>query len=80
MSRKEISENVKRKLYAESMGRCMNPHCQKELFRINGDIIEKAHIDPYCKTANNSFENLVVYVLIVILILTKMQRLLLKKY
>mgnify|MGYP000476599993 FL=1 len=41
MSRKEISENVKRKLYAESMGRCMNPHCQKELFRINGDIIEK---------------------------------------
>ena len=60
MNRKKINENVKRKLYAESMGRCMNPHCQKELFRINGDIIEKAHIYPYCKTADNSFENLVV--------------------
>lgn len=53
MNRKKINENVKRKLYAESMGRCMNPHCQKELFRINGDIIEKAHIYPYCKTADN---------------------------
>jgi len=59
MSR-EISENVKRRLYAESMGRCMNPACQKELFCHNGDIIEKAHIDPYCKTADNSFENLVL--------------------
>lgn len=60
MGREEISENVKRMLYAESMGRCMNPNCLKELFRTNGDIIEKAHIDPYCKTADNSFENLVV--------------------
>lgn len=60
MSREEISENIKRRLYAESMGRCMNPNCLKELFVQNGDIIEKAHIDPYCKTADNSFENLVV--------------------
>jgi hypothetical protein len=60
MRREAISENVKRKLYAESMGRCMNPNCQTELFAKNGDIIEKAHIDPYCKTANNSFENLVI--------------------
>lgn len=59
MSR-EIAENVKRRLYAESMGRCMNPNCQIELFQNNGDIIEKAHIDPYCDTADNSFENLVV--------------------
>lgn len=59
MSR-EIAENVKRKLYAESMGKCMNPDCQIELFQDNGDIIEKAHIDPYCDTADNSFENLVV--------------------
>ena len=59
MSR-DISENVKRQLYAESMGRCMNPACKKVLFRQNGDIIEKAHIDPYCKTADNSFENLVI--------------------
>ena len=29
MRRKEISELVKRRLYAESIGRCMNPRCQK---------------------------------------------------
>lgn len=60
MSREEISENVKRRLYAESMGRCMKPDCQEELFKENGDIIEKAHIIPYCDTVDNSFENLIV--------------------
>lgn len=60
MNSRYIDESVKRKLYAESMGRCMNPNCQRELFCKNGDIIEKAHIDPYCKTADNSFENLVL--------------------
>ena len=59
MNREPIREDIKRKLYAECMGRCMNPDCQKELFNLNGDIIEKAHIDAYCKTADNSFENLV---------------------
>ena len=60
MCNRYIEENVKRRLYAESMGRCMNPNCCRELFCKNGDIIEKAHIDPYCDTADNSFENLVV--------------------
>ena len=60
MDRKSISVNVERRLYAESMGRCMNPACKKELFRVNGDVIEKAHIDPYCKTSDNTYENLVV--------------------
>lgn len=60
MSRKAISENVERRLYAESMGRCMNPDCQTDLFAEDGDIMERAHIDPYCKTADNSFENLVI--------------------
>ena len=55
-----IDEAVKRKLYAESMGRCMNPSCQRELFCKNGDIMEKAHIDPYCETADNSFDNLIL--------------------
>jgi hypothetical protein len=58
--RKPILENVKRKLYAESMGRCMNPNCQAELFLNNGDIAEKAHIIPYCETEDNSFENLIL--------------------
>lgn len=60
MGRDPINVNVQRRLYAESMGRCMNPACKKELFSQSGDLIEKAHIDPYCKTADNSFENLVV--------------------
>lgn len=60
MSRKPIEENVKRRLFAESMGRCMNPKCKAELFCGDGDIIEKAHIDSYCETEDNSFENLVI--------------------
>ena len=57
---RNLSESVERKLYAESMGRCMNPNCKEELFKMNGDIIERAHIIPYAKTADNSFENLVI--------------------
>lgn len=60
MNSRYVEESVKRKLYAESMGRCMNPNCQRELFCENGDIIEIAHIAPYCKTADNSFENLIL--------------------
>lgn len=60
MGRESIHENIKRRLYAESMGRCMNPSCQKELFINDGDIVEKAHIRPYCKDADNSYENLII--------------------
>lgn len=60
MARKAIPIDVERKLCAESMGRCMNPDCQAELFRKKGDVIEKAHITPYCKTADNVYENLVL--------------------
>lgn len=38
----------------------MNPTCQRELFIVDGDIIEKAHIRPYSEDADNSFENLVM--------------------
>lgn len=60
MARKAIPIDVERKLCAESMGRCMNPDCQAELFRKKGHVIEKAHITPYCKTADNNYENLVI--------------------
>lgn len=60
MARKEIPTNIRRRLYAECMGRCMNPNCKAPLFIGDGDNIEKAHIDPYSDTADNSFENLVV--------------------
>ncbi len=60
MSREKIPEKVLRRLYAESMGKCMNPECQTDLFVFDGDIIERAHLIPYCKTADNSFDNLVL--------------------
>lgn len=60
MNRKAIAENVKRRLWAESMGRCMNPDCRAELFINNSDIMEKAHIGAYYETEDNSYENLIV--------------------
>ena len=60
MSRIKIDRLVERRLYSEAMGRCMNPNCQVELFINDGDMIEKAHIDPYCETKDNAFENLVI--------------------
>lgn len=57
---RNVSTNIERKIYAESMGRCMNPECKEELFKQNGDIMEKAHIVPYCDTQNNSYENLII--------------------
>lgn len=38
----------------------MNPDCQEELFKVEGDIIEKAHIVDLCDTMDNSFDNLIV--------------------
>ncbi|WP_238593555.1 HNH endonuclease signature motif containing protein [Sulfurospirillum diekertiae] len=60
MARKAIPEYIQRRLYAESMGRCMNPACGKDLLLTNGDIVEKAHIIPHCDSADNSFENLIL--------------------
>jgi len=42
------------------MGRCMNPNCRAELFKTTGDTIERGHITPYCDTADNCFENLII--------------------
>ncbi|WP_330111681.1 HNH endonuclease signature motif containing protein [Cetobacterium somerae] len=60
MARPKTKEDIQRRLYAESMGRCMNPNCRKELFVDGGDIIERAHIIPFCDTKDNSFENLII--------------------
>ena len=60
MTRKQIPDNVKRRLWAESMGRCMNPDCLLTLFINDKDIAEQAHIVPYNKTQDNTFENLVI--------------------
>ena len=57
MSRKEISENVKRRLYAECMGRCMNPNCKWdwENNKENNPQLELHHIDGNHK--NNTLDN-----------------------
>lgn len=47
-------------LYSEAMGRCMNPECHEELFINDGDIMERAHVIPYCDTKDNSFDNLII--------------------
>ena len=60
MKKRYINSGVQRKLYAESMGRCMNPKCKVELFQEVDDISEKAHIEPFAETADNSFENLII--------------------
>lgn len=61
VNRKDIPTVVLRRLYAESMGRCMNPSCHINLFINNNcEISEKAHIDEYYKTEDNSFDNLVI--------------------
>lgn len=60
MLRKTISENVKRQLIAESMGRCMNPECSQKLIFDKGNIEEKAHIIAYNETCDNSYDNLII--------------------
>ena len=60
MSRKAIDKNVERRLYAESMGKCMNPDCEADLFVDGSDIMERAHIAPYFETEDNSYENLII--------------------
>lgn len=60
MKRTKLPESVQRRLYAESMGKCMNPSCCTDLFTDKGDIIERAHLVPYCETSDNSFENIVL--------------------
>lgn len=58
--RKKVPLEVERKLYAESMGRCMNPDCLEPLFEGAVDIGEKAHICAYRDTKDNSFDNLIL--------------------
>ncbi len=60
VSARYIDDITKKRLYAESMGYCMNPKCRCKLISKQGDISEKAHIVAYSISENNSFENLVL--------------------
>lgn len=60
MNRKNIPVDTQRYLWIHSMGECGNPECRKNLFEENNCIGEIAHIVPYSKNQNNSFDNLII--------------------
>lgn len=60
MTNRDIPVNIQRQLWGDSMKHCMNPNCQAELFINDTDIAEKAHIDSFAETGDNSYENLVI--------------------
>lgn len=60
MARKSISISTERRLWAESMGHCMNPKCNIKLLRDDTSIAEKAHIISYADSENNQHDNLIL--------------------
>ena len=60
MARPSIPQNTKRKIWAESLGYCANPSCRTELFKNDEDFAQMAHIVPYARTQDHSFDNLVL--------------------
>ena len=59
LSRPSIPVNTQRRLWAESIGHCMNSECQTNLFQDNDCIGELAHINPNSEGGDVSFENLI---------------------
>lgn len=61
-TRKKINTNIERKLYAESMGRCMNPKCKVKLFSedTGKSIGEMAHIKAHAIDQDDSYDNLIL--------------------
>ena len=61
MSRRPaVPHNIERKLWAESVGYCMNPDCQSELIENNTNIGQMAHIKPHAVGGDVSFGNLIL--------------------
>ena len=58
--RKSVPTNVRRRLWAEAMGHCMNPACGKELIRNDANIGQMAHIIPHPEKGDVSFDNLLL--------------------
>lgn len=57
--RPNVPENVKRALWAESMGYCMNPQCHTVLIP-GASIAEMAHIVPHAAGGDTSAANLIL--------------------
>lgn len=53
---RSIPAIIQRALYAESMGRCMNPYCEEDIY----GIAEKAHIVDFADTHDHSIDNLII--------------------
>ena len=55
-----VAKTVERQLLCESLGHCMNPNCQEDLFATNVFDGEMAHINPHAAGGDTSFENLII--------------------
>ena len=58
--RPAVLRNIKRKLWAEAIGHCMNPDCQSELIENDTNVGQMAHIEPHAAGGDGSFENLIL--------------------
>ena len=59
-NRPSVPKDVQRQLWAESMGRCMNPDCNTDLFVSDTSIGEMAHIKPHECGGNVAPNNLII--------------------
>ena len=59
-NRPTVPTNIKRMLWSESMGHCMNPECETDLFRHGTFLGEIAHIKPHGEGGGVSFDNLLI--------------------
>ena len=59
-NRPTIPMDTQRQLWAESMGRCMNPTCSTDLFPNGVSIGEVAHITPHAASGSVSLTNLLI--------------------
>ena len=58
--RPPVPRSVERKLWAESMGHCMSPDCQVELYQNGTNLGEMAHMVPHAEGGDVTFENLLL--------------------
>ena len=58
--RSKVPMQVSRCLWSETLGHCMNPACETDLFPNNTHIGEQAHIVPVAEDGENCFDNLII--------------------
>lgn len=58
--RPSVHLNVKRQLWSESMGHCMNPECTRDLMESGSSVGEMAHIKANSEGGDASFDNLIL--------------------